>query len=494
MLKLYSDTKKLDASCRTSYGLTEEIMMENAAMALERAVRNPSINKDKANAFQKILILCGSGNNGADGYTLARRIRFDYDVTVIQFSQPKSDLCKIQADRAEKCGVRFVKREDVSFYDLRFTDVIVDCIYGSGFHGDLDEKTYNSLMDMNSCECLKIACDLPTGLREDGTLAQGAFSADLTVTMGALKSCLYSDFAKDFTGEVICAELGINSRLYENSTNSSLLQASLLEKSDLHLPHRNFYNVNKASFGHVAIPSGDKWGAAVIAASASLRFGAGLVTVVQKNTKKVPENFPELMISSEIPEKTTAMAFGMGLGRSNSAVQPYFDYLLQNSSIKCVIDADACYASGLKDFLAKKEKGAVLTPHPKEFQAILKNCDLGDYSVEEIIVQRFELVEKFCRKFPKKTLLLKGANPLIGYYDGHKYKAFVNPLGSPCLAKAGSGDVLSGMIAALLSQKQKSIEAAITASIAHALASQKIKCDYAMTPFDLIGKLSELED
>ena len=495
MQKFYLDTQKLDASCRASYGLTEEIMMENAAMSLEMAVRNPAPPCTDRRRPQKILILCGGGNNGADGYTLSRKLRFDYDVSIIQFFEPKSQLCKLQADRAEKCGVRFVKREDLSFYDLRFTDIIVDCVFGSGFHDELDEKTQGTLGDMNACECFKIACDVPTGLHEDGTVAEGAFVADLTITMGALKACLFSDMAKDFVGQVRCAELGVNRRLYENSTNSNLVKGMLLEESDLLLPHRALCNVNKGSFGHVAVASGEKQGAAAIAGSAALRFGAGLVTLVHKNSsKKGLDMFPELMVSSEIPEKTNVIAFGMGLGRKDEAAQIYFDYILEHGSIKCVIDADACHAQGLKSFLEKKEKGVVLTPHPKEFQAMLKNCDLGEYSVEECVLNRMELAEKFCRKFPKKTLVLKGANLIIAHFDGFKFKLFVNPFGQPCLAKAGSGDVLSGLIAALLAQHRKTLDAAISASLAHALASRKIKCDYAMTPYDLILATGQLEE
>lgn len=493
MQKLYLDTRKLDASCRAAYGLSEEIMMENAAMALENAVRNPYPLSGDRRQPQKILILCGSGNNGADGYTLSRKLRFDYDVSIIRFAEPKSQLCKIQAERAEKCGVRFVDREDLSFYDLRFTDIIVDCVFGIGFHGELDEKTAATLGDMNNCECFKIACDVPTGLREDGTIAEGAFIADLTITMGALKTCLYSDFAKDFVGEVRCAELGVNRRLYENSNNSNLVKGMLLEESDLELPHRTVCNVNKGSFGHVAIASGEKQGAAAISGSAALRFGAGLVTLVHKNaSKKGLDIFPELMVSSEIPEKTTAIAFGMGLGRKGDPCQQYFDYILEHANIKCVIDADACYAPGLKSFLEKKEKGVVLTPHPKEFQALIKNCDLGDFSLEDCIVNRMDFVESFCRKFPKKTLILKGANPVIGHFDGHKFKMFINPFGRPCLAKAGSGDVLSGLVVALLAQRRKTLDAAITASLAHALASRKIKCDFSMTPYDLMMAVAEL--
>lgn len=495
MLKLYNDTRKLDASCRISYGLTEEIMMENAAAALEKYVRNPfPISKDRRTP-QKITILCGGGNNGADGYTLSRRLRFDYDVSVIQFFEPKSELCKIQAERAEKCGVRFVKRDDLSFYDLRFNDIIVDCVFGSGFHGDLDDKTYDAMSDMNSCECFKIACDVPTGLREDGTVAGGAFVADLTVTMGALKTCLFSDFAKDFIGEIVCGELGVNRRLYENSSNSNLVAGFLLEKRDMVLPRREKFNVNKGTFGHVAVALGDKAGAAVLAACAVLRFGAGLSTLVQKTGERKRPNVPsEIMSASEIPENVKSVAFGMGLGREDEKSQVYFDYLISHQNVKCVVDADAFYAGGLKDFLKKKEKGVVLTPHPKEFQALLKNCGIGEYSIEEILIDRLSLVEKFCRKFPKKTLLLKGSNVVIGYYDGCKYKMFINPHGKPCLAKGGSGDVLSGIVAALLAQGRRSIDAAISGSLAHAFASQKIKCDYSMTPQDLIGALSELSD
>lgn len=495
MQKLYLETQKLDASCRAAYGLSEELMMENAAMALEAAVRKPCLMNGERLKPQKILILCGGGNNGADGYTLSRRLRFDYDVSIIQFSEPKSHLCKLQSERAEKCGVRFVKREDLSFYDLRFADIIIDCIFGSGFHGELDEKIQASLADMNASDCFKIACDVPTGLLEDGTVAEGAFIADLTITMGALKTCLYSDAAKDFVGEIVCADLGVNRRLYENSSNANLVRGFLLEESDLILPHRALNNVNKGTFGHVAVASGEKQGAAAITASAALRFGAGLVTLVHKHSsKKGLDMFPELMVSTDIPEKTTALAFGMGLGlgQREDPAKPYFDYILEHSNIRCVIDADACYSPNLKTFLEKKEKGVVLTPHPKEFQSILRNCDLGDYTIEECVVRRLELVEKFCKKFPKKTLILKGANSIIAHYDGYSLKLFVNPFGKPCLAKGGSGDVLSGLVAALLAQKRKTVDAAITASLAHALASRKIKCDYAMTPYDLILATSEI--
>lgn len=494
MQKLYIDTRKLDVACRASYGLTEEIMMENAAAALEKEIRNPSVLKKEKNAFQKILILCGSGNNGADGYTLARRLRFDYDISVIQFSEPKSDLCVLQSERAEKCGVRFVKKEDLSFYDLRFTDVIVDCVFGSGFHDDFDEKVFMTFCDMNECDCYKIACDVPSGLREDGSVAEGAFKADLTVTMGALKLCLYSDIAKDFTGSVVCGDLGVNRRLFENSSAEVFQNVNLLDETDLELPYRGKKNVNKGTFGHAVIAYGEKCGAGIIAAKSAFCFGAGLVSLVDLTSNKpdfskVPA---EIMSSDSIPENISAFAFGMGLGREQDKLIDYFEFAKENPELPCVIDADACYYENLKDFLEKRDGKTVLTPHPKEFQAILKNVGIGEYKLSECKLKRPELIEKFCKMFPKTVLLVKGANTYIGIYDGFKFQLFVNPLGSPALAKGGSGDVLSGLVVSMLAQGYKPTESAITADLAHGIASTKVKNNFALTPDELINQVTLL--
>ncbi len=490
MLDLYKDTRKLDAACIAAYGLTEEIMMENAAAAIEREIR--SLKKPDS-PKRRVLILCGRGNNGADGYALARRIRIDFDVIVFQCGQPQSPLCKLQAERAEKCGTIFFDIEDFTLEFLETAFLVVDCIFGSGFHGDLDEKVQILLNDVNGVDCYRIACDVPSGIRQDGTAAKATFHANLTVTMGALKIFLFTDQAKDFTGKIKCAELGVGRRLFENSSNARLKAASLLEKSDMILPHRGENNVNKGSFGHVAIAIKEKKGAAVISGTAALKFGAGLVTLTDLSATLNLDNIPfELMTATKMPEKVKAVAFGMGLGHDNTDADAYFDFLTANKEVSCVIDADACYSSNLKSFLTQRSTKTVLTPHPKEFKAILKNCDFGEYTVEECVTKKIGLVEKFCKTFPKVVLLVKGANPVIGYFDGYKMHTYINAYGSPCLAKAGSGDVLTGMIASLMAQDYKSIDATITASLAHALASRKSECDFSLTPFELIDNLKKL--
>lgn len=489
MQYIFTDTRPLDAACRASYALTEEIMMENAAMNLERVMRGDS-RAAPTGARRRVLILCGKGNNGADGYALARRLRPDCDVAVLQCAPPQSELCKTQAERAARCGVRTFSVRDFPAELLQSAAVAVDCVYGSGFHGELDETTRSVMDDVNKADCLKISCDVPSGISEDGNAANGTFRAHVTVAMGALKLSLFSDVAKDLVGTVVCGDLGVGRGLFESASATVRPAAALLEESDLVLPERSANNVNKGSFGHAAVASGEKRGASVLAARAALSFGAGLVSLVDSrpggDLASVSVCYPELMVSSQIPQNTTAIAFGMGLG-SMGAVNPYFDLLSERTDIPCVVDADALKSGRLAPFLAARKGNTVLTPHPKEFKEMMRNTGCGDIPLSECVLSRPKLIEDFCRAFPKTVLLVKGANTMIGCFDANTFRLFVNPHGSPALAKGGSGDVLSGMICALLAQRRSPLDAALNASLAHALAGRRAKSTYSLTPQELIG-------
>ena len=291
-----------------------------------------------------------------------------------------------------------------------------------------------------------------------------------------------ADDMKDKLGEIACSRP-------EYYVNGDL---KLLQESNLRLPTRVVQNVNKGSFGHVAVVMGEKPGAGIIAASAAFAFGAGLVTVV---CPKRPVCCPyELMDSPAPPAATNALALGMGLGVPSGAPAPgspaavALDWLGEHSDVPCVLDADILKYKGIKGLLQGRKK-VVLTPHPKEFATLLSLCGLGEYDVPYIAEHRFELVKQFCAAFPQAVLLLKGANSLIA----QGVKVSVNTLGSPCLAKGGSGDVLAGLVAALLAQGYSACDAAVSGSLAHALASRRVKCSYGMTPFELIEKVKELE-
>ena len=282
-----------------------------------------------------------------------------------------------------------------------------------------------------------------------------------------------SDSMKDQLGEISCSRP-------EYYVNGNL---RLLQESDLRLPIRVVQNVNKGSFGHVSVVMGEKPGAGIIAASAASAFGAGLVTLVCPGR---PVCCPyELMDSPVPPAATNALALGMGLGVPSAVVLAWLD---AHPDVACVFDADILKYKGIKELILRRKK-VVLTPHPKEFATLLGLCGLGEYDVPYIAGHRFELARRFCATFPQAVLLLKGANCFIA----QGVKVSVNTLGSSCLAKGGSGDVLAGLVAALLAQGYGAYDAAVSGSLAHALASRRVKCSYGMTPFELIEKVKELE-
>ncbi len=160
------------------------------------------------------------------------------------------------------------------------------------------------------------------------------------------------------------------------------------------------------------------------------------------------------------------------------------DFKIWLEMAPCVLDAGVFYH---KEILQALEKEAVLTPHPKEFLSLLKLVGIN-ISMLELLDNKLEIARDFSQKYPKVVLLLKGANTLIA----HQGQVFINTLGSVALAKAGSGDVLAGLILSLLSQKYTPLDAAINASLAHAIASLEFKNDYALTPLDLIEKIKLL--
>lgn len=683
MKPLFADSRPLDERARKEYGLTTETMMEHAAAALEGAVRRvlarDSLSEasfaDKASSackacapnslseasFEKkasaackaagaprVLVVCGSGDNGGDGYALARRLLAPdsfsgaesaekasgafkacgrgslsdasfaeqasaafkatgalppKNVVVLAARSPKSAACITQAERAEKAGACIFS--DLSVLEAAAAEssfaVVVDCLFGSGFHGAPDDDAAALIEKLNALDAWKIACDIPSCLpflaagssgaasadkatdafkavpadkapaacktasadKAEAAFKAGApvFRADETITMGALKSVLFEDFAKDWTGAVTCAPLGVPREKFEGCDESRLEdafeatagseckpEAWLLEESNLVLPHRTKQNSNKGTYGHAAIVTGDKCGAGIIAGTAALTYGAGLVTLVTDRELAAPaflrqaqpadkyaEGVCMLMQSPAFPENMTAAALGMGLGRDDAAIargQAFLNELMKRPCTGVVLDADMCYHPGVPAFLkarsgaaaglesgqkpalaASADKSAarsesacfrtVITPHPKEFSALLELCGLGSFSVKEIQSRRLEFARMFASAYPGIVLILKGANPVIASAPvcGRASESgcltspcglLVNPLGMPCLAKAGSGDVLAGLAAALLAQGLSAPEAAKQASLAHTCASRRIKNDFAMTPFSLIEEIAHL--
>jgi len=463
MQNLYVDVTSLDSRAVDKFALSEEIMMEHAAIALERTIRERFV------LGSSILIVCGSGNNGADGLALARLLDGDFDVIVHAPFGVSSPLAKLQLKRLEKMGIKSERLP-------KSADVIIDALFGSGLNRPLDLASIKILDALNAMSGFNIACDIPSGLRLDGSCDTHSFKAALTITMGALKRGMFSDHAKEIVGEIIVADLGIHHNHYEIPS-----QWHLLEVSDLRLPIRTTISAHKGSYGHLALICGEKAGASVIAGSAALRFGAGLVTLLSNENILLPY---ELMQSHSLPENTTAIALGMGMGSEFGDDE--LAALLDNS-LPLVLDADIFYHPMFTQLLTRPN--IVLTPHPKEFTQILQVCAIADIDTATLQNNRFAYIEAFCAAFPNAVLVLKGSNVLIG----RNKDFFINPHGTVALAKGGSGDVLSGLIAALMAQGYDPLKSALQGSLTHTIASQKFaKNNYAMTPLDLIESITTL--
>jgi len=463
MQNIFYEVNSLDRRCYEQYHLSEDILMEHAAnnMAL-------FIQQNYAH-LKSILIVCAGGNNGADGIALARLLQESFDIKLYLHVTPSSNLAKLQYKRINSLDINCIT-------DIEPCDIIVDALFGSGFSRGFDTQTSALLTTINNYNAIKIACDIPSGISADGQFQPETFNADITLTMGSLKHSLFGDLVKDKVGEIQVLNLGVSRKMYEKESDYKLL-----ENSDIKLPFRDMQNSHKGSYGHLALLCGEKIGASILSAKAALRFGSGLVTLISNENVNIPY---ELMLSHTTPATTSAIALGMGMGNEFSQNE-LFEIL--DKDVPLLLDADIFYNPFILELL--KRKNSVITPHPKEFIALLKRCAIADISIDELQHHRFKYVELFIENYPHVTLVLKGSNVIIA----QEGKIFINPHGTNILAKGGSGDVLSGLIGSLLAQGYNPLDAAISGSLTHTLAAKQLTCNnYALSPEDLILALATI--
>jgi len=455
MQKLFKEVNSLDKRCYEKFLLTEDLLMEHAANEMAVYIKEHYSNKNS------ILIVCGSGNNGADGLALGRLLHKEFEINIYLHSQTKSKMAKIQEQRLKALNINFIE-------NISDCDIVVDCLFGTGLNKKIDDKTIELIKKMNFMDSIKIACDIPSGVNNKGQVDSIAFYADTTITMGALKLSLFSDKAKDYVGKIKVASLGVNREAYETSSDMYLL-----DKGDLKLPFRDKNNSHKGSYGHLNVVAGCKVGAGVIAAKAAFSFGVGIVSIVCHENLNLPYH---IMQTHFISENCTAIAIGMGLGKyEKDEVKK-----ILAKDISLIIDADLFYSELILDVL---DKEVVLTPHPKEFCSLLALCNITNINVEELQNNRFKYVELFSNKYPNVVLLLKGTNVIISQNN----KLYINTFGTTVLSKGGSGDVLSGLIGSLLAQGYSSLDATLSASLAHSLVALNYKKNnYSLEPEDLI--------
>lgn len=390
----------------------------------------------------KVTVLCGSGNNGGDGYIVATHASLaGYEVRVFAHGSPSTeDALRAQQGWHNQGG----STEILGDWLDSDADVVIDALLGTGLSRPVDGDIADAIESLNDARLPVIAIDVPSGLNADTGRVMGcAVQARHTVTMVALKRGLFTGEAGDRLGELLFADLGIL-REFRALTEASAWRLDVTQLSQA-LPKRP-WNSHKGMFGHVLIIGGDEGmaGAVYLAAKAALRTGAGKVSVIcAPDQSTLAGHQPEVMVRERNADdddvdaliaQADVVAIGPGLGRC--AWGRDWWHKLAEAEKPLIVDADALY------FLAQTQQRRddwVLTPHPGEAARLL-NC-----SVTEVEENRWYSAALLQEQFGG-TVVLKGAGSII---CGEEYVA-VNTSGNPGQASAGMGDTLTGIISALI--------------------------------------------
>ncbi|HEY2396763.1 MAG TPA: NAD(P)H-hydrate dehydratase [Rudaea sp.] len=453
-----AQVRAFDRAAIELHGIAGYTLMQRAAAA---AFARLQVRWPQARA---VVVVCGGGNNGGDGYVLARLARAaGFDVHVIALDVPRAG-----ADAARACADWVAAGGGVLDADngLPVADILVDAIFGVGLSRPPEGAAQRWMETLNAAGRPVLALDVPSGLDADAGAVPGvAVRASETVTFVARKRGLFTGAAADHCGVVTLDELGVPAEVFAGTkADATLLEAGALRAW---LPVR-CNNVHKGTFGHVLAIGGDSGmaGAIRLAGEAALRVGAGLVSVATRSAHVTALNAarPELMARAvDGPQELEAMldgasvvALGPGLGQRAWGHALWYSALASGKPM--VLDADALNLLA-RDVVALPAQ-CVLTPHPGEAARLL-NCD-----TQAIAADRFAAVRAMAHRF-NAVAVLKGSGTLIATPDGD---TAVCPWGNPGMASGGMGDVLTGVIAGLLAQGLDAWHAARAGVALHALA------------------------
>lgn len=461
----------MDENC----GIPTDVLMENAAAALNKALCRERPDADK------IFIVCGKGNNGGDGYALAcMLLREGKSPCVIALDEPSSRLARAYCDEYLELGGE-LSEEPASA--LEGADVIVECLFGISFSGTAKGKYADIIDSINHSGAFVLCADVPAGLCADSDRLPDVYvRADLTCTFTAYKCALVSQPAKTACGRVVVSDIGIP----PNMLCTAPPYASTDGKTLLKLLPRREENSHKGTYGTVAALCGNDAmsGAAYLACSAALRTGVGLVKLysTEKCALSLKSALPECIAfyGDDLPDDISAdcnvLLMGCGCGRT---WDEQIRQALLKAHVPVVLDADGINATASCIEIYKSVKSPlILTPHPGEL------ARLTDVTVAEINGNRVGYASDFAKKHNVITVL-KGNATVVAAPDGRLY---INRTGNSGLAKGGSGDVLSGIIASLLAQGLAPFESAALGVYLHGAAADALAAEkgvYAMLPSEL---------
>lgn len=508
MRLLSCEEMKLVEQHTAKFGISYKIMMENAGTACARNIRN-EIEKDGM-LTKRVAVVCGKGNNGGDGFVIARKLtECGYSVSVVlamgyPTSQEATYMYKLVLDNGIPT-LWYDADKIKAIQTIQSADVIVDALFGFSFRGELDVEMRTLIKEVNNAKAVKFAVDLPSGAHCDsGSCDEACFKADFTIALSSLKPAHIIQPASACCGDIIIAGIGIPEENY-NIVRNGLYTYSKSEVKKL-FPKRES-DSHKGTFGHVLCICGSRGmpGAAVMAASAALRSGAGLVTLA----------FPECIygtVSAKLTEallmplsaneegtfsaeclkrllsglgKYDAVVIGCGLG-INEDTKSVVRAVIENAEVPVIADADALSIIA-KDisFLANKKSDIILTPHIGEMQRLTG-------LEKDVILNGKARVAKAFSEHYGVYLALKSSNTAVSA-PGDEC-VYINNTGNTGLSKGGSGDVLAGLIGGFVVQGfAKLSDALISAVFVHGYTGDAVSertSESGMLPTDVVNELA----
>ena len=499
--------REVDRYTIEEIGIPSLVLMENAGRQVVAAIET---------AYGELLdgrvaVLCGRGNNGGDGFVVARTLLqrgIDTAVFVIGALGDVRADARTNLDILGRLGVTVVEIADAQSWELHFSEIsqctlLVDAMFGTGLKAPLTGMIETVVADINASSLPIVSIDLPSGLSADTPQLIGdCVSASMTVTLGAPKLPLVLPPAEAHAGEVVIADIGIP---YEAIDGVEGLHLELLTPEQIrHQVEPRAADSHKGDFGRVTVVAGSlgKTGAAWLSGMGALRSGAGLVTVATPaSCLPIVASMGAELMTEPLAEASGAIAStaidrileldhdviacGPGLGRHPEA-GAFVRELLDRATVPLVLDADALtvLADDPGRLVGKDDRDVIITPHPGEMARLVGS------SVDAVQANRIQVASDFATTH-RVYVVLKGHRTVIATPQGHVY---LNPTGNPGMATGGTGDVLTGMIAAWLAQLLDADAACQLAVFLHGAAGDLAAAgqgQVGMTASDLLDELGD---
>jgi ADP-dependent NAD(P)H-hydrate dehydratase / NAD(P)H-hydrate epimerase len=500
--------READRQTIDDVGIPSIVLMENAG---RQAVAAMEAAFDELPS-SKVGVLCGRGNNGGDGFVVARTLAQRGVEAIVYLLGSVADVrgdARTNLEILGRVGLTVVEITNAQEWELHFSevsecDLIVDAIVGTGFHGPLTGLLETVVADVNGLGVPVVAIDLPTGVSADSHEIEGeAIEASMTVTLAAPKLPLILPPADAYGGDLVIADIGIPSAVLDE-LDGPWLELLTRERMRELVPARAS-DSHKGDFGRVLVVAGSlgRTGAAHLAAVGALRSGAGLVTIATPRScvPILAAMTPEYMTvgldetaagtidfgaaDRVLDFKADVIAIGPGLGQDPSTAA-FVHAVVERSGVPLVIDADAlnAFAEDPERLTGRDGVDVIITPHPGEMARLL------NLTIEQVQADRLEHARDFASSH-RCHVVLKGHRTVISGPEG---RSFVNLTGNAGMATGGTGDLLTGMIAAWFAQILDAEGACKLAVYLHGTAGDLAEADegdVALLPSDMITRLGD---